>query len=56
MTGAAGGAGGRGGMGATTEDPSWSQQKYPGLPPYKERRRVVGNVDWPEPEIYTLPT
>lgn len=56
MTGAAGGAAGRGGMGATTEDPSWAQQKYPGLPPYKERRRVVGNVDWPEPEIYTLPT
>ena len=54
--GASGGAAGRGGMGATTEDPSWSQQKYPGLPPYKERRRVVGNVDWPEPEIYTLPT
>ncbi len=53
--GMAGGAAGRG-MGATTEDPSWAQQKYPGLPPYKERRRVVGNVDWPEPEIYTLPT
>ena len=56
MSGAAGGAG-RGGMnGAVTEDPTWSQQKYPGLPPYKERRRVVGNVDWPDPEIYTLPT
>ena len=54
--GMSGGAG-RGGMGgAVTEDPSWSQQKYPGLPPYKERRRVVGNVDWPNPEIYTLPT
>ncbi len=56
-SGMSGGAGGRaGGMGATTEDPSWAQQKYPGLPPYKERRRVVGNVDWPDPEIYTLPT
>ncbi|MDD3586610.1 MAG: hypothetical protein PHQ75_05465, partial [Thermoguttaceae bacterium] len=30
--------------------------KMPGLPPYRERRRVVGNVDWPSPEIYALPT
>ncbi|MBQ6827496.1 MAG: hypothetical protein IJO46_05735, partial [Thermoguttaceae bacterium] len=56
MGGGASGGAGRGGMGATTEDPTWAQQKYPGLPPYKERRRVVGNVDWPQPEIYTLPT
>ena len=42
--------------GASVEDPSWSQKIYPGLPPYKERRRIIGNVDWPDPEIYSLPT
>ena len=63
-TGGSGMGGGRGGSGmggsgmggTTTEDPTWSQQIYPGLPPYKERRRIVGNVDWPDPEIYYLPT
>ena len=59
MAGGTGGAGGMGGMGGgatAVEDPSWSQRFFPGLPPYKERRRIVGNVDWPEPEIYSLPT
>ncbi|MDO5309990.1 MAG: hypothetical protein Q4G03_10940 [Planctomycetia bacterium] len=45
-----------GGGGAMVDDPSWSQKVFPGLPPYKERRRIVGNVDWPEPEVYSLPT
>ena len=39
------------GMGTTGKEIS-----YPGLPPYKERKRIVGNVDWESPEIYTLPT
>ena len=52
------GVGGMGGMegGTNVEDPSWSQKIYPGLPPYKERRRIVGNVDWPYPEIYSMLT
>ena len=62
MAGGASMSGGRGGMGgdsmggASAEDPSWSQKIFPGLPSYKERRRIVGNVDWPDPEVYTLPT
>lgn len=39
--------GGMGGLSAPT---------HPGLPPYLERRRIVGNVDWASPEIYGLPT
>ena len=27
---------------------------YAGLPPYAERRRVVGNIDWLSPEIFSL--
>lgn len=27
---------------------------YPGLPPYQERSRVVGNIDWLSPEIFGL--
>ena len=65
-TSMAGGGGRSGGMGggmmgdtmggASAEDPSWSEKIYPGLPSYKQRRRIVGNVDWPDPEIYSLPT
>lgn len=53
-----GGMGGSGGMmgDGNAEDPTWSQKIFPGLPPYKQRRRIVGNVDWPDPEVYTLPT
>ena len=60
-----GGMGGMSGMGsgggmlggdANMEDPSWSQKIFPGLPTYKQRRRIVGNVDWPDPEVYSLPT
>jgi hypothetical protein len=52
-----GGLGGSGGMGGNfVEPPEWSQRVYPGLPSYKERRRIVGNVDWLDPEIYGLPT
>lgn len=59
--GGMGGGANAGGMGSgmtggTGEDPTWSQKIFPGLPPYKERRRIVGNVDWPDPEIYSLPT
>lgn len=57
--GGMGGVGGaNGGMGGATvaNDPTWAIAKYPGLPPYKERRRIVGNVDWPNPEIFNLPT
>lgn len=51
LTGGSGGA-----MSGQTEDPTWSQKIFPGLPSYKERRRIVGNVDWPDPEVYSLPT
>ncbi|MDO5554188.1 MAG: hypothetical protein Q4G68_10545 [Planctomycetia bacterium] len=47
-----GGAAGGGGMRST----GTAGAEYPGLPPYSERRRVVGNVDWTSPEIYGLPT
>ena len=47
MGGAMGGAAGAGAS---------SGIKLPGLPPYMERRKVVGNVDWESPEIYSLPT
>ena len=49
--GAGGEAAGQVGAVSATEGP-----KHPGLPPYRERRRVVGNVDWSSPEIYALPT
>ncbi len=55
MTGGSGMGGEMGGAGSV-EDPSWSIPVFPGLPPYKERRRIVGNVDWPDPEVYGLPT
>ncbi len=56
--GRTGGLGSGSGMlgGASAEDPTWSQRIYPGLPSYKQRRRIVGNVDWPDPEVYSLPT
>ena len=33
-----------------------SNELYPGLPPYLERRRIVGNIDWlsPDTEIFNL--
>ncbi len=44
--------GGMAGVGRSTG----SDVSYPGLPPYIERKRIVGNVDWTNPEIYSLPT
>lgn len=31
-----------------------SGEAYPGLPPYQERSRIVGNIDWLSPEIFGL--
>ena len=59
MMGGMGGMSGGLGSGSSNpvaDNPEWAQQIYPGLPPYKERRRIVGNVDWLYPEVYQLPT
>ncbi|MDO5581266.1 MAG: hypothetical protein Q4G69_09025, partial [Planctomycetia bacterium] len=52
-----------GGMGEGAPSPGMmggmagsNEPTHPGLPPYVERRRIVGNVDWSSPEIYALPT